>query len=692
MAVKLLALALVAIACVATQANAVAVSTCWLNSANAALSGYVRLSQDTTSGVVSITGVISSTETGDLTAHIHQWGVSAYGGCYLATDTTFLTVNTGGNSSIDIGTTTTSAFTLVGATSILGRTLAFYQATTSCAAALLLTPVATCVFGIASTQGLLNEAVSTLATLPPSATADLIVSSSGTGNVAAGGYVTFTPNLANGEVFVYAHVTGLVANSIHALHVHWYGEMTCADAVCMGGHVNPQNLTHGKAPSWWRHMGDIGNFTADSSGIINQIGSYNLLNFLGTGNIVGRGVVFHAVLDDANLLNTSASVGNAGARWARGVVGLQGTRELNPAYATCVFSAPGLPSTGSVNLWQTSQYDPVYISGTVGAPVSADFSIHAFTNGDLKDGTNFGACYSATGAALATFTTDGTTARSFLASTSDISLWRQGSNNIIGRSLGLFSGVSACSAATMPLAQCVVGIHSVAATLNSASQVLATVPTSAYCQLTPGPLGSGITGELYFSTSAVTDELQVQVFAQGLVPNSLHAVHVHWYGDMNCADALCMGGHLNPYGVNHGASPSRFRHLGDIGNTTADSAGVIHHTGSYNMLTFNALRGNIIGRGIVFHERRDDANPANTTTSVGDAGARYARCVIGISARSAPVDVSTGSSMGSTASMTGSMASTASMTGTGQVAGAAQITVSIAASVAAALVALVAAL
>jgi len=128
--------------------------------------------------------------------------------------------------------------------------------------------------------------------------------------------------------------------------------------------------------------------------------------------------------------------------------------------------------------------------------------------------------------------------------------------------------------------------------------------------------------------------------------------------------------HLNPYGRNHGTTPSFERHMGDIGNITSDSTSTILHQGVYNLLTFTGSV-NIIGRGVVLHTLRDDGNPLNQSNSVGAAGGRIARCVIGVSNRVPPLDYVPPSSSGTTgttsmgSSSTGSMGSSSTGTTTG---------------------------
>jgi len=123
--------------------------------------------------------------------------------------------------------------------------------------------------------------------------------------------------------------------------------------------------------------------------------------------------------------------------------------------------------------------------------------------------------------------------------------------------------------------------------------------------------------------------------------------------------------HLNPLNEKHGRSPNLNRHMGDVGNITTDANGVIFHQGLYNLLTFTGPT-NIIGRGVVLHTTFDDGNPLLLNNSVGNAGGRIARCVIGISNRLPPVAAPSSSALPSSTgtASTGETSTGTSSTGT----------------------------
>jgi len=114
-------------------------------------------------------------------------------------------------------------------------------------------------------------------------------------------------------------------------------------------------------------------------------------------------------------------------------------------------------------------------------------------------------------------------------------------------------------------------------------------------------------------------------------------LHVHIFGDDSKNDGTSAGAHYNPLGNNHGAPSNSLRHMGDLGNITANGTGIAVFDNVFDLLTLSAMTGNIIGRSVVVHVYRDDGNydndPLDTT---GNAGGRLAVGIIGISNRFLP--------------------------------------------------------
>jgi len=132
------------------------------------------------------------------------------------------------------------------------------------------------------------------------------------------GKVTFT-QLAGGAVSVVAVVSGVSqrTDEEHGMHIHQWGDLTAADGSSAGGHWNPAGVNHG-CPDGARHIGDMGNWTVDSLGQINQNKTLDLLTLTGGNSLIGRTVILHLNSDDC----VTQPVGNAGSRLAHCVIGL----------------------------------------------------------------------------------------------------------------------------------------------------------------------------------------------------------------------------------------------------------------------------------------------------------------------------------------------------------------------------------
>jgi Cu-Zn family superoxide dismutase len=145
--------------------------------------------------------------------------------------------------------------------------------------------------------------------------------------------------------------------------------------------------------------------------------------------------------------------------------------------------------------------------------------------------------------------------------------------------------------------------------------------TKAVCMLYPTQ-GSSVTGMVTFTKAA--NGIQIDADINGLAPGK-HGFHVHQYGDCSAADGTSAGGHFNPDNKKHGAPTDMERHVGDLGNITADSTGHAHLSMVDNVISFSGPHS-IIGRGIIVHVGEDDL----TSQPTGNAGARAACGTIGI--------------------------------------------------------------
>ena len=117
-----------------------------------------------------------------------------------------------------------------------------------------------------------------------------------------------------------------------------------------------------------------------------------------------------------------------------------------------------------------------------------------------------------------------------------------------------------------------------------------------------------------------------------------HGFHVHALGDIRdgCGSA---GGHYNPEGTNHGAQDNHeeHRHVGDLGQAIANEHGQANIDQKDNLVDLSGEQS-VIGRAIVLHEKADDLGLGGNKSSLanGNAGARIACCVIGLSASAKP--------------------------------------------------------
>lgn len=129
------------------------------------------------------------------------------------------------------------------------------------------------------------------------------------------GSVTFTQE--GGGVRVMATLSGL-APGVHGFHIHEFGDVSAADGTSAGVHFNPAELPHAGPDAANRHLGDLGNITADSAGnaTLDRVDAH--LSLSGPNTIIGRSVVVHDKADDM----ATQPTGNAGARIGVGVIGL----------------------------------------------------------------------------------------------------------------------------------------------------------------------------------------------------------------------------------------------------------------------------------------------------------------------------------------------------------------------------------
>ena len=83
-------------------------------------------------------------------------------------------------------------------------------------------------------------------------------------------------------------------------------------------------VKHGAPQDIIRHVGDLGNIQSDKNGMAEINITDTIISLSGPNSILGRAFVVHSLKDDLGKGNSMLSIetGNAGDRWACGVVGV----------------------------------------------------------------------------------------------------------------------------------------------------------------------------------------------------------------------------------------------------------------------------------------------------------------------------------------------------------------------------------
>src|SRR5688572_29114585 len=155
------------------------------------------------------------------------------------------------------------------------------------------------------------------------------------------------------------------------------------------------------------------------------------------------------------------------------------------------------------------------------------------------------------------------------------------------------------------------------------------LPQNAVCVLMPTK-DQEVQGTVMFTQRGGSTEIIGEV--RGLTPGK-HGFHIHEFGDLRSDDGAAAGAHYNPDGHKHGGPDSRERHIGDLGNITADQTG----KALVNMKVSGLKVHFVVGRSLVVHAKEDDLK----TDPSGDSGARIAVGVIGIATEKPPAPAPT---------------------------------------------------
>ena len=141
------------------------------------------------------------------------------------------------------------------------------------------------------------------------------------------GFVKFEQCCPNHNTLVIFKLKGFAPNSVHACHIHEYGDLTDG-CKTLGGHLNLKNTEHGTIfyDIHNSHTGDlINNIESNQNGEVSMCYEDPRLNLFENVNnsIVGCSVVIHEGQDDYGFGSNKESkiTGNAGGRMACAVIG-----------------------------------------------------------------------------------------------------------------------------------------------------------------------------------------------------------------------------------------------------------------------------------------------------------------------------------------------------------------------------------
>jgi len=132
------------------------------------------------------------------------------------------------------------------------------------------------------------------------------------------GYATLKELSPNGPVKIHVHVEGFPGKGKHGFHIHRSGNTECGPkSLC--DHYNPTNQHHGGLNEVHSHVGDLGNITANSNGIIDQT---LIADRVRLKNVYGRSMIIHEDRDDLGRGGHSDSLttGHSGRRVLWGII------------------------------------------------------------------------------------------------------------------------------------------------------------------------------------------------------------------------------------------------------------------------------------------------------------------------------------------------------------------------------------
>ncbi|XP_064476486.1 superoxide dismutase [Cu-Zn]-like isoform X3 [Ornithodoros turicata] len=132
----------------------------------------------------------------------------------------------------------------------------------------------------------------------------------------------------DGVVKIKGDVEGL-SPGLHGFHIHRVGDLS-AGCTGTGDHFDVGvGSEHGGRQDVWRHVGDLGNVEADTTGDSHFLIHDYVISLNGPNSVIGRSFIIHQQEDDLGRGRNADSrkTGNSGAIVACGVIGIAAPRD-----------------------------------------------------------------------------------------------------------------------------------------------------------------------------------------------------------------------------------------------------------------------------------------------------------------------------------------------------------------------------
>ncbi len=135
------------------------------------------------------------------------------------------------------------------------------------------------------------------------------------------GYATLEEISPKGPVRIHVHVEGFKTRGKHGFHIHRSGNTECGSkSLC--DHYNPTIHNHWGLNKAESHVGDLGNITANSKGIVDETLVANRVRLSGARSVYGRSMIIHNLEDDLGEggYPDSLTTGHSGRRVLWGII------------------------------------------------------------------------------------------------------------------------------------------------------------------------------------------------------------------------------------------------------------------------------------------------------------------------------------------------------------------------------------